>query len=270
MQGGSGKFFRHHSIATAYTRESSRLGITMELDGTFPCASDFVDGMRYFGIPNICLVSGIEEDERIVLQSIVHPLAKLLLGEHRTRWIVRIANVDDIHSPVGQGRYEIVFRSARQIHHIRPSTIIVLPSRTSNHGIRVKIDGIDGVGHSHGIVPTNQFLNVARVALGTIIDENLVHIEMNASRQEVVLQNSLAQKVVTLFWAIATESLNGRHLVSGTMQCLYHCWTERLRDITNAETDEICLPACRAKHIHSLRNVGKQVVPWQFQKMFVN
>ena len=53
--------------------------------------------MRDVGILYVSLIGGIEEDERIVLQGVVHPLAQFLLRDDRSRRVVRKAEVDDIH-----------------------------------------------------------------------------------------------------------------------------------------------------------------------------
>ena len=88
----------------------------------------------------------------------------------------------------------------------------------ANHHVRVDIDGIDGVGDTDEVVPVQQFLEVTRVGLRTVVDENLVDVEVDAARQEVVLQNGLTQEVVALLRAIASESLGCSHLVG----CLVH------------------------------------------------
>ena len=79
-----------------------------------------------------------------------------------------------------------------------------------------------------------QLLEVAGIGLCTIVDEYLVDIEMYATRQEVVFQYGFTQEFISLFRAVAVESLNCCHLVSSLMHSLNDSRTERLGDIAYA------------------------------------
>ena len=103
------------------------------------------------------------------------------------------------------------------------------------HDIRVDIDRIDRVGHADVVIPVEQLLEVARVALRAVVDEYLINVKAHSARQEIVLQYGLAQEVVALLRPVATEALCRSHLVSGTVHGLYNSRTERLRHIAYAE-----------------------------------
>ena len=80
-----------------------------------------------------------------------------------------------------------------------------------------------------------QFLEIACVGLRTVVDEDLIDVEMDTTRKKVVLQNRLAKEVVALFWAVATEPLSGSHLIGSLVHSLNDSGCQRLRHITNAE-----------------------------------
>ena len=109
--------------------------------------------MRDVGVLDVGLVSGIKQDQRIVLQRVVHPLAQFLLGDDRTRRIVGEAEVDDIHgTPFGYFGDETVFCRGGHISHVAPTTVTI-GAATAYHHVRVDIDGIDGVGYTDEVVP---------------------------------------------------------------------------------------------------------------------
>ena len=88
-------------------------------------------------------------------------------------------------------------------------SVLILDTCTSDHGVGVDIDGIDRIGDGNGIVPADEFLNVTCITLGTVVDENLIYVEMNTAGQEIVLQDGLPQESVTLFGTVAVESFGG-------------------------------------------------------------
>ena len=92
---------------------------------------------------------------------------------------------------------------------------------------------------------------------------------MDASRQEVVLQDGLAQETVALLRTISTESLSSCHLVDSPMHGLDNSWAERLCDITDAETDDIGFGMHYLEGVHLLGYVGKQVVVLEVQEVDV-
>ena len=158
----------------------------MELDGTLSGTSYLIDAVRDVVILNVGLISGIVEDERVVVQGVIHPLAQFLFRDHRTCRVVGVAEIDDIHTTVWQCWNKTVLCIAWHIDDIRP-TAILLNTSPSYHHIRVDIDRIDGVGDTDAVVPAHEFLYVTRVTLCTIIDKDFIAVEMNATGQEVVL-----------------------------------------------------------------------------------
>ena len=87
---------------------------------------------------------------------------------------------------------------------------------------------------------------------------------MYATRQIVVLYNSLAQKVVAALGAVATKGCLGGHLVNGLVHGLDDSGTQRLRNVANAQTDDAHLGVRHFKGVYLFGNVGKQIVVRQF------
>ena len=114
-----------------------------------------------------------------------------------------------------------------------------------------------------------QLLEVACIALRTVVDKHLVETEAHAARGEVVLQNSFAQEVVALLRAVAPETVGGGHLVDGLVHGLDHGRAERLCDVANAERDDVGLRVHHLEDIDLLGNVSEQVVVLQIQEVDV-
>ena len=75
LESADGNFLRNDGIAAADTREACRLGIRTELDGALASSTNLVDAMGNILILYVGLIGCIVEDEGIILQRIVHPLA---------------------------------------------------------------------------------------------------------------------------------------------------------------------------------------------------
>ena len=152
LEGADGHLFRHDGITAADTCETCRLGIGTELDGAFAGTANLEDGVGYLRVLDVGLIGGIVEDEGIVLQCVVHPLAQLLLGDNRTRGVVRIAEVDDIDGTTFRKvRNKTVLSIGGHIAHVGPATIFI-DAAAAYHHVGVDIDGIDGVGHTDEVL----------------------------------------------------------------------------------------------------------------------
>ena len=144
---------RDDRIATTKAGETCRAREAAQLDGYLLGAAYLVDGMRDAGRLDVCLVSGIEKDERMVLQRIVHPPLQARLAESHACGIVGRAEINHIDRMVRRLRYETVGFHTFQIVDIAPmpSTEDTRPAR--NH-IALHINGIDRVCYADGIVVT--------------------------------------------------------------------------------------------------------------------
>ena len=114
-----------------------------------------------------------------------------------------------------------------------------------------------------------QLLEVTRVRLGTVVNEDLVDVEMDATWQEVVLQNRLTQEVIALFRTVATESLCGGHLIDSLVHGLCNGRAQWLCDVADAEADDISTRVHHLESVDLLGDVSKQVVVLEVQEMDV-
>ena len=92
---------------------------------------------------------------------------------------------------------------------------------------------------------------------------------MDATWQEIILEDGLAQESVALLRTIPMETFCCRHLVSRLVHRLNDGRTKGLSDVTNAEGDDIRLRVHHLEGIHLLGDVGEQVVVLKIQEMYV-
>ena len=112
-----------------------------------------------------------------------------------------------------------------------------------------------------------QLLEVARIALGAVIDKDFVKTQSDTTGGKIVLQNSFAQEVVALLGTVTTETVGSSHLVDGLVHSLNDSRTEWLGDITNTQRDDIGLGVHHLEGIDLLGNIGEQVVVLEIQKV---
>ena len=166
-------------------------------------------------------------------------------------------------------RDEVIAFIARHVGYIAPLAILK-DSRSTYHHVRIYINRINRVGNADVVIPSQNFLDISRIALGSIVHEDLVGIEMNATGQEVVLDDSLAEEVVTALRTIATEGSLYGHLIHSLVHRLDDGRAERLGYITDAQTDYTLLWMCNLVGCYLLCDVGEQVIACQLQEMFIN
>ena len=224
--------------------------------------------MRDVGILDVCLVCRIVEDDGIVLQRVVNPFLQLFFRQHRSRRVVRIAEINHIHAVVRYGGAEVVLCRGGHIGYVAPDAVFAC-ARPAYHGVGVDIDGIDGVGDAYGVVPSHDVADIARIALRAVVDEYLRHVEVYAARQEVVLQYRLAQEVVAALRAVASERSFRRHLVNSLVHRLDDGGCEGLGDVSDAEAYHALVGMRDFVCVDFLCDVCKQVTVREFQKVFV-
>ena len=166
-------------------------------------------------------------------------------------------------------RDEVIALIARHVGYIAPLAVLE-DSGSTYHHVRVYINRINRVGNADVVIPSQNLLDISRIALGSIVYEYLVGIKMNATWQKVVLDDSLAEEVVASFRTIASERSLLSHLVYSLVHRLDDGRAERLGYVTDAQTDYTLLWMCNLVGVHLLCDVGKQVVVGQLQEMFIN
>ena len=240
----------------------------MELYGTLACAPYLVYRVGNGLILDVGFIGSVVEDDGVVGEGVVDPFLQFCLRQHGTRGVVGIAQVYHIDTVVGQRGHEIVLGSTGQIGHVAPAAVGE-GSGAAYHGIGVDIDRIDGVGDSHRVVPTHYLLDVTRITLGAVVDENLRGVKVYAARGEVVLQDGFAQKVVAMLGAIAVERLLDSQVVYGAVHGFNHRWTQGLGDIAYSQTDDVGIGMGHAVGVDLLGHIGEEVIVREFQEVFV-
>ena len=114
-----------------------------------------------------------------------------------------------------------------------------------------------------------QFLKVAGITLRTIINEDFIDAQTNATRCKVILQDGFAQECITLLRAIATKTIGRSHFIGSLMHSLNNGRTERLRHITNAKRNNIGLGMHHLESVHLFGDIGKKVIVLQVQKVYI-
>ena len=160
-------------------------------------------------------VSGIEKDQRVVVQGIVHPFLQLLTGESRTRRIIGITQVNQIYPMIGKFGNKPVLTGTRQVSDLAPQTVRSGNSRTSAHDITVHIHRIYRIGNGDEIILTEKFGKVSQVALRSVADKDFRRTESDAPLFEVVFQNGFDQEVISLFRPVAVECTGIRQFPDG-------------------------------------------------------
>ena len=263
------QFLWNDGVTAAHTSETGCLRIAVKFYCHLSGSTDFVDRMRNFWVGDICLVGCIIEDDALVLDSIVYPFSEFLLRDDRTRRVVWIAEVNHIHTVVWNLRDEVVALITWHIGYVTPLAILK-DSRSTYHHVRIYINRINRVGNADVVIPSQNLLDISRIALSSIVHEDFVCIEMNTSWQEVVLDDCIAKEVVTSLRSVASEGSLHSHLVYSLVHCLDDGRAERLGYITDAQTDYTLLWMCNLVGCYLLCDVGEQVIACQLQEMFIN
>ena len=231
----------------------------MEFYRTFACSLDLIDGVWNLRISDICFIGCIVEEDGIIAQCKVHPFAKFLFRKHRTCRVVGVAQVDHVYAAVRNLWHEVVFCRAWEIGDIRPFAILE-DSCASNHRVGVDINGIDRICHADVVVPAQDFLDVSGVALGTVVDEDLIEIDVDSSWQEIVFLNSFTQEVVTSLRSIAMEGSLVGHFLHRFVHGFDDHRSQRTRYVANTQTDHLDLRMRHLESVDPFSYVGKQVV----------
>ena len=80
-----------------------------------------------------------------------------------------------------------------------------------------------------------QLLEVARIALGSVVDEDLIYAEADATGSKVVLQDGFAQEFVALFGSVAPETVSSSHLVNSLVHGFNDSRAKGLGNVSYAE-----------------------------------
>ncbi len=135
----------------------------------------------------------------------------------------------------------------------------------SSHDVGIYIDGIDRVGDAHDVVGGEDVTDVARVALGTVADEDLGAVELDATRGKVVSDDGIDEEVVAMFGTIPTEGLAISTFIHSTVHRLDGSIGQRSGHIANAQADDVRFGMLGFVGIHLLGYLGKEVAVGELQ-----
>src|SRR5205807_2902893 len=111
----AGNQFRHYREAAAHAGEPAVLREATQFNRALAGARNFENGMRNFRIGNVRLVSGIEEQKRLVFARVRDPRRKLLAHGYGAGWIIRKTEINQIDVFLRRLGDKIIFRRAAQI-----------------------------------------------------------------------------------------------------------------------------------------------------------
>ena len=252
FQRGGSEFFRHNGVAAAYSRESGSLREAAELDGAFLRSLYLIDGVGHVVFADEGFVGGIEQNQRVVGERIVHPFLQLGLGQGGARGVVGVAEVDDVDALVRNLRDEVVLGGTRHVGDVAPLAVFLQYSGTSAHHVAVYIDRINRVGHAYAVVVAENVADVSRVALCSVVHEDFRRTEVDAAWKVIVLDDGFYQEVVSLLGTISTECPYVSHL----LHCLVHRFdADRWQwpgNVSDTQTDDLLLGMCYPESIYLL------------------
>ena len=103
--------------------------------------------MRNFRIGNVRLVSGIEEQKRLVFARVRDPRRKLLAHGYGAGWIIRKTEINQIDVFLRRLGDKIIFRRAAQIKKPFVAAVFSRGAGIAGHHVRIDIGRIDRIGN---------------------------------------------------------------------------------------------------------------------------
>ena len=249
----------HHGVAAAHARKAGGLREAAYLYRHALGARYLVDGVGNIGVSDVCLVSSVEHDERIVLKRIVNPPFQFGAGERGTGGVVGVAEVNEVGTAAGQIGHEAVFSRGGQVSDATPAAVGTGFTGTARHHVGINVDGVDGVSHGDGGGGVEQLADVGSVALGTVAHKHFVGREVHAQRGEVMADDGLTQEAVALFGTVAVESVGRCQLVDGAVHRLDGGGGQGASHVADAQTDEPAAGVLRKVLVYAVCYFRKKV-----------
>ena len=107
----------------------------------------------------------------------------------------------------------------------------------AEHNIGVEVYGIYRVGNCKSEIMTENFLNAGYIGFGSVADENFVRIEGYSAGFIIALNDGMTEKIIPLFRAVTAKGFGSCHIVDCFVECFNNSGCQRLRDVTDTETD---------------------------------
>ena len=148
--------------------------------------------------------------------------------------------------------------------------VLLQRARAAGHDIRVEVDRVYRVRDGDLVCRAEDLLDVAAVALGAVADEDLVRRDLDAAVRVVVLDDGFRQERVALLWAVAVERLSLRLIVDRLVHGLDADLRQRLRDIADAEADDVGIRVRFLVGSDTARNLREEIAARQLQIVIIN
>ena len=148
--------------------------------------------------------------------------------------------------------------------------VLLQRARAASHDIRVEVDRVYRVRDGDLVGRAEDLLDVAAVALGAVADENLVRRDLDAAVRVVVLDDGFRQERVALLRAVAVERLSLRLIVDRLVHGLDADLRQRLRDIADAEADDVGIRVRFLVGGDTARDLREEIAARQLQIVIVN
>ena len=216
------------------------------------------------------LIGRIEQDQRLVLEGVIHPALELLAAGNSSGGVVGETEIDQINRGAGQRRGEIVGSGDGQVAQAAVLPSLIGITGAACHHVAVDIHRIDRIGHGDAIAFAKDVEDVAAIALGAVGDKDLLGADVTAAALEIVFGNGLTQPGVALLRPVAMEAFAGSHLVDGVFHRVPAGLRQGLGDIANAQADQGGVGIGLAERLDPPANFREQVTGFELEVIAVD
>ena len=161
-----------------------------------------------------------------------------------------------MHRRIRQGA-ESVFRSS-----------VCVDDLSAAHDIGVHINRVNRICHQNNVVLGEDIPHIACIALGAIVDHDLIRIHRHAEPL-VIAGNCLSQESIALIIRIALEGLLAAQLIAAFFHSLNHNRSQRQGHIPDAKPDQMIVRMLCYIPIDPFCNFRKQIVGNKIVKILI-
>ena len=202
----AGEGFGDDRPAQPHAGEAGLLGETVDLDGAGLGPFDLIDRTRQARVADKGGIGGVENDDRLVRKGVIHKKLELRAGGDGARGIIRTANVDEVGLALGRLGEETVGLVAGHIDQplILPASVA---AGAPGDDVGIDVNRIGGVLNGDDVIEPKDGLDISRVGLGAVADEELIGLERDAVAR-VTSRQSFAKGLVALLIAVTGIGLD--------------------------------------------------------------
>ena len=139
----------------------------------------------------------------------------------------------------------------------------------ARHHVVIHIDGIDRIGHQHGVIHVKEIQQIAQIALGAIRNKDFAQIQRNTMGC-VILADGLPQELIALLTGnIAVEGFLMALFLHRSVHGVHHRAGQRQRHVADAQTDDVPVRVGGLVGGDLVGDGAKEIALVQFGIMFV-